>query len=256
MDLMNLIIGIFVFLYGIIIGSFLNVCIYRIPAGKSISYPPSHCGNCNTNLKVLDLFPILSYIFLGGKCRYCKAKISIQYPLIELLNGLLYLSLFLKFGMSFKLILLCIFISLILVIGIIDFKTQDIYDNTIYFGIVLGVIYIGLEKYMGGISPINYILGAIAVSAILGLVVLITKAMGFGDVELVFVIGLFLGLKNSLLMLFLSIVIGGIIGITLVITKIKSAKEHIAFGPYIAIAGYIALMFGDTILNWYMKFFS
>lgn len=253
---MSSIISIFVFLYGIIIGSFLNVCIYRIPKGESIAYPPSHCGNCNNKLGWKDLFPVFSYLFLKGKCRYCGEKISIQYPLIEILNGVLYLSLYFKFGMNLSFVLMCLFASLLLVIGIIDYKTQDIYDNTIYFGVILGVLFIGIEKYVGGVSPFNYILGALVSAGILGLIVLVTRAMGWGDVELVFIIGLFLGFPNALLMLFLSIVIGGLVGGFLIITKIKSSKDYMAFGPYIALAGYITLLYGEQILNWYLNFFS
>jgi len=253
---MNTVISIFVFLYGIIIGSFLNVCIYRIPKEESIAYPPSHCSNCNNKLGWKDLFPVFSFLFLKGKCRYCGEKISIQYPLVELVNGLLYLSLLFKFGFGVKFILICLFISLILVIGIIDYKTQDIYDNTIYVGVVLGVLYIGVEKYLGGVSPFNYILGAVIAAGILALIAITTKAMGWGDVELVFIIGLFLGWPNALLMLFISIVLGGIVGGLLLLIKYKSIGGHyMAFGPYIALAGYITLMYGNEILNWYLKMF-
>lgn len=254
---MNTVVSIFVFLYGIIIGSFLNVCIYRIPKEESIAYPPSHCSNCNNKLGWKDLFPVLSFLFLKGKCRYCGEKISIQYPLVELANGLLYLSLYFKFGLNFRFILICLLVSLILVIGIIDYKTEDIYDKTIYFGIILGVIYIGLEKYFGGVSPFNYILGAGISAGILALIAITTKAMGWGDVELVFIIGLFLGWPNALLMLFISIVLGGIVGSLLLLIKYKSIGGHyMAFGPYIALAGYITIMYGERILNWYLNFFT
>ena len=129
------------FLAGIIIGSFLNVCIYRIPKEESIAYPPSHCGSCGHNLNMLDLVPIFSWLFLRGRCRYCGEKVSKQYPIVEGATGLLFVFLYLKFGFTIELLKYMVFTSILIVVGIIDFKTQDVYDSTIIALGIIGVLF-------------------------------------------------------------------------------------------------------------------
>lgn len=255
---MEYMINIFIFLLGSIIGSFLNVCVYRIPAEKSISFPPSCCGSCNIRLKAKDLVPIFSYLFLKGKCRYCDEKVSKQYPIIEVVTGLLFMFIFIKFGYTLDSIKFMVLTALLIVIGIIDFKTEYIYTSTIISGIICGIIFITIEYFIGyTISPVNYLLGALTASLILALIVFLTGAMGWGDVELIFLIGLFLGIKLNLFNVFLSIVIGGLVALVLMATKKKSGKDSMAFGPYIAISTYIVILFGNDILNWYItSFFS
>ena len=145
-----MIFAVLMFFFGTIIGSFLNVCIFRIPKGESIAFPPSHCGNCNHDLGVLDLVPIFSWIFLKGKCRYCGEKISVQYPIIEAFTGILFGLLYLVYGWTYKLPFFMLFTALFLVIAIIDFKTQDVYTSTTIFGIVIGIIYIITTYFMVG----------------------------------------------------------------------------------------------------------
>lgn len=251
---MELVMTLWIFLFGSIIGSFLNVCIYRIPKEESIAFPPSHCGNCNEQLKGKDLFPIFSWIYLKGKCRYCGVTVSKQYPIIEALTGILFSIIFLKFGFTLDTVKFMVLTALLIVIAVIDFKTEDIYNNTIIFGVATGIIFIIIEYFtQGTISPVNYFLGAFSASLVLALIVWTTHAMGWGDVELIFFIGLFLGLKLNLFNLFLSIIIGGIVALILMITKKKKGKDSMAFGPYIAIATYIVIIFGNSILNWYFN---
>ena len=128
-------------LMGLLVGSFLNVCIYRIPKKESISFPPSHCFSCEHNLKPIDLFPVFSYIFLKGKCRYCGEKISIQYPLIEILNSLVYLLLFAHFGLSIEFIFFAILASTLIVVSIIDYYHQLIHNKVVLFTLIVGIIY-------------------------------------------------------------------------------------------------------------------
>lgn len=255
---MEILIHIFIFLFGSIIGSFLNVCIYRIPKDKSISYPPSSCGSCDSRLKPRDLVPIFSYLFLKGKCRYCGEKVSNQYPVVEVITGLLFVFVFLKFGFTLNAIKFMVLTPLLIVIAMIDFKTEYIYTSTIIFGIISAIIFIVIEYFTGVIiNPFSYLLGALSATFILATIVILTGAMGWGDVELIFFIGLFLEIKLNLLNVFLSIVIGGLFAIFLMATKKKSRKESMAFGPYIAISTYIAILFGNNILNWYIRsFFS
>lgn len=240
---------------GLVIGSFLNVCIYRIPREESIAFPPSHCRNCNHKLMVLDLFPLFSYIFLIGKCRYCKEKISIRYPLIEALNALLYLVIYLKFGIALVTLKYCILSSVLIVIGMIDFDTQFVFTSTTIFGGVIGVLFIIIQAILYKTGTIDLILGGVIGFVIIGVIVIITKGMGEGDIEIASVCGLFLGVKGILLGLFLSIILGGIVGIVVLYLKLKKAKEKMAFGPFIAIGSFISMILGSEILKFYLQLF-
>lgn len=252
---MNFIIGLFIFFLGTVIGSFLNVCIFRIPNEESIAYPPSHCGSCNHRLKVLDLIPIFSYIFLKGKCRYCNEKVSSQYPMVEGLTGVLFLLIYLKYGYSIELIKFMIFTAILIVIGIIDLKTQDIYDSTIIVSGVIGLGFTLLQYFTGKeISFISLLLGVLIPVIILSIFAKF-GAMGWGDVELIGVTGLFLTGGLNILNLFLAIIIGGIFAVAIMISKGKEKGGMMAFGPHIAIASYISLLFGNEIINFYLTTF-
>lgn len=250
--------GVLIFILGSIIGSFLNVCIYRIPKEESIAYPPSHCMNCENELKWYDLVPIVSYIFLKGRCRYCREKVSIRYPIIELTTGLLFLALYINYGLSFYLVKYAVFVCLIIVIGMIDYDTTDVYFSITVFGSILGVIFIAVEFYLYKIGIImefnflTYVYGAILAGGIIGIIILLTHGMGLGDIEICFVCGLFLGFKLSVLMMFLSFIIGGILGVLLIALKIKNRKDYIPFGPFVTIAALIAILYGEKIINLYL----
>ena len=242
---------VFIFILGLIIGSFLNVCIYRIPAEKSIAFPSSHCGKCKHNLSPLDLVPVLSYIFLRGKCRYCNEKISIRYPIIESLNGILYLLVYLKFGLTLITLKYCILVSILIVIGMIDYDTQFVFTSTTIFAGIIAVIFIVVEAVVYKSGVIDLILGGAIGFGIIGLIVFLTKGMGEGDIEIAAVCGLFLGVKGISLGLFLAIILGGIVGIIILALKLKKAKEKIAFGPFIAIGGLISMLWGTELLEFY-----
>lgn len=244
-----------IFILGITIGSFLNVCIYRIPREESIAFPSSHCTNCGYNLKPYDLIPIFSYIFLRGRCRKCNEKISIIYPLIELLNGIIYVVIFYFYGISISTIFLSIFSSLLIVISAIDFKTMEVYTSTIVFGLILAIIYITLGAYFNEINYKDKLLGGIVGFLIIFLIVKITRGMGEGDYEIAALCGLFLGLRLILVALFLGIVIAGIAASIILILKVKGRKSEIAFGPYIALGTFISMILGDSILQFYLGFF-
>lgn len=248
--------SVLIFILGIVIGSFLNVCIYRIPMEKSIAFPPSHCTNCENSLKPLDLIPILSYICIGGRCRYCKEKISARYPIIEALNGILYLVVYLKFGLALIALKYCILVSILIVIGMIDYDTQFVFTSTTIFGGIIAGIFIIIQAVLYNTGTIDLVLGGIIGFAIIGLIVFLTKGMGEGDIEIAAVCGLFLGVKGILLGLFLSIILGGIVGIIILLLKLKKAKEKIAFGPCIAIGSLISMLWGVEILKLYWNLLS
>lgn len=244
-----------VVIFGLVIGSFLNVCICRIANEESIAFPPSHCTNCGYELKAKDLIPVLSYIFLGGKCRSCKEKISIQYPIVEILNAILYIAIYLKFGFTLNLFKFCLFASLLIVIGFIDFKTKYVYNSTVVFGVVSGILFAVLEWMETKSIPWNYIVGAFIGFGIIYLIVILTRGMGEGDIDIALICGLFLGIKGILVTLFLAIILGGIVATIILIFKLKERKAEIAFGPYLAIGGIIACLYGSRLIDIYLGLF-
>lgn len=237
---------------GLIIGSFLNVCIFRIPKEQSISYPPSHCMKCGERIKPYDLIPVLSYILLKGKCRNCGDKISIRYPMIELFTGIIFLTLYMKFGLTLAFFKYAVFSCFLIVIGMIDLDTTDVYQKTTISGIIAAAAFV-IAGYFFGLSIWNFILGGIIGGGVIYVIYKTTGGMGDGDAEICLLSGLFLGWKLAILMLFLSFVLGGIVGIFLLMTKKKSRKDYIPFGPYIAIGSFISVYFGMNIINWYLS---
>ena len=246
---------VFIFVIGLCIGSFLNVCIYRLPKGESISFPPSHCQSCGYRLKVKDLVPVFSYIFLKGKCRNCGEKISIQYPIIELTNAVLYLCVYLRYGLSVETIKYSIFASLLLVIGVIDFKTTLVCIETTIFGIITSILFMGYSWYNTKIFPLDNIIGGAIGFLIIWLIVKLTAGMGEGDIDIALVCGLFLGKKGIAITLFFGIILGGLAGVIFLIARKKGKKDEMAFGPYLAMGAFIALMWGEKIFNWYVSTF-
>ena len=243
-----------IFIFGLLIGSFLNVCIYRIPRNESISYPPSHCTSCGSRIKWYDLVPVISYIFLKGRCRNCKEKISIRYPVIELLGGIIFLLLYLKYGLSFELIKFAVMASILIVIALIDFDTEDVYLKTTLTGIISGLIFAILGNYFNITGNfLNYIYGGAVSGGLIAIIILLTYGMGWGDVEICTMCGLFLGFKMSLVMLFFAFVIGGVTGVFLILTHKKKRRDYIPFGPFIALAAVFTALYGGNILLWYMS---
>lgn len=246
----TIILYIIIFLYGIVIGSFLNVCIYRLPEKENIVKIRSHCMSCGYQLKWYDLVPLFSYLFLGGKCRKCKQKISVQYPLIELLNGILYCLVFAEYGMSVESLLYALLISALITLSVIDFRTYEIPVGINIFILALGLIRV-LTDYT---DWLDYAVGFILVSGFLYIVYLITKGRGIGggDIKLMAVCGLLLGWKQILL----SFVLGCIIGSVLHVIRMKvSGQGHVlAFGPYLSIGVIISVFAGNQLIMWYASY--
>lgn len=245
-----------VFIFAITIGSFLNVCIYRIPAEKSIISPPSSCGVCNHQLAWKDLFPILSYVFLGGKCRYCKAKVSLRYPLVELMTGVLISIVYLKFGLGYEFIKYSILVLFLIVIALIDYDTTDVYSITTIPAIILGIVFVFIESFEGVLGVGDFfknfffgMSGAIICGLIIGGICYFTGGMGEGDIEIAILGGVFLGGKLSIFMILFSFIIGALVGVTLIIGKKKKKSDYIPFGPSIAISIYMVLILGIDFIN-------
>lgn len=239
------------FLFGITIGSFLNVCIYRIPKKEDIVLERSHCMSCGNVLKWYELIPLFSFLMQGGKCRHCKTKLSPQYPLIEFINGLLYVWVFLAKGFSVTSILFCICASALIVIGIIDWRT---YEIPIGCNILIGIL--GIVRVILDLAHwYDYVIGFFVVSGLFYAILLATKGrgMGGGDVKLMAAAGLLLGWKSILLSLMIGSIAGSVIHLTLM--KIQGRDRVLAFGPYLALGIFISMLYGEQIIAWYLNMF-
>ena len=246
-----------IFVLGLIVGSFSNVCIYRIPRNESIIYPASHCPKCRTTIKPIDNIPLLSYILLKGRCRYCKSKISIRYPVVEFLTGFIYLIIYWIYGLSIQTLIYIILSSALIIIAFIDLNQQIIPDVISLPGIVIGFI---LSFFVPYIAFINSALGVVVgggVILIIGLggsVIFKKEAMGGGDIKLAAMIGAFLGWRYIIISLFLGFFLGALIGIILIMTKIKKREDVIPFGPFIVLGSLLTLLWGEKIITWYLGF--
>lgn len=241
---------IIVFLYGIVIGSFLNVCIYRLPKKENIVKVRSHCMSCGYQLKWYDLVPLFSWLFLGGRCRKCKAKISIQYPLIEMLNGVFYLLLFAEYGLSVETLLYCLLFSALITLSVIDFRTFEIPLGINLFILALGLIRVATDYT----NWLQYAIGLICVSGFLYIIYLVTdgRGIGGGDVKLMAVCGLLLGWKLVLVGFFAGCILGSVIH--LLRMKISGEGRVLAMGPYLAAGIMLAVFFGNRFFSWYLQY--
>ena len=246
-----------IFILGLIVGSFSNVCIYRIPRNESIIYPASHCPKCHSNISPKDNIPLLSYILLKGRCRNCKSKISIQYPIVELLTGLVYLIIYLTYGLSIQSLIYIILSSSLIIISFIDLNEQIVPDVISLPGIVIGFV---ISFFVPYISFIDSALGIVAGGGIIliiglaGSAIFKKEAMGGGDVKLAAMVGAFLGWKYIIISLFLGFFLGALAGIILILSKIKSREDDIPFGPFIVLGSFITLLWGEKIISWYLGF--
>lgn len=245
---------ILIFIYGLMIGSFLNVCIYRIPREESIAFPSSHCPKCSTSLKWYDNIPLLSYLSLLGKCRYCRTKISAQYPMVEFLNGMLYLILYNHFGLTLDFVFYALIFSVLVVITFIDLKEMVIPDILVLMILILSSIHKFLNYVIYDISPgiLNSLGGMFLAGGLFLAIVIISRGgMGGGDVTLIGALGYILGMKFILMTIFLSFIFGAIISVFLLATKIKTRKDPIPFGPFIVLGFSITVLWGESIAALY-----
>lgn len=250
-ELYTIIMYIVIFLFGIVIGSFLNVCILRIPRRESIAKERSHCMKCGYQLKWYDLIPLFSYLLLGGRCRKCKEPISKQYPFVEGINGFLYILIFVVKGWNFDTIIYCLLASALLTLSVIDFRTYEIPFGINVFIFVLGVVHLGLHIY----DWKEYLIGFVLVSGIFEIIFRVSggRAIGGGDVRLMAAAGLLIGWKNA----YLAMIAGCIIGSVIHLARMKFTKEgHVlALGPYLSLGIFLAVMWGEPFLNWYFSLF-
>ena len=257
------------FIFGSIVGSFLNVCIHRMPLGESVVWPGSHCPKCNKRIHSYDNIPFLSFIILGGKCRSCKQRIPIRYPLVELLTAIMFLALYSRFGLGYDFFMYAVLVCSLIVATFVDIKHRIIPDEVSVGGAIVGLILCavkGLHLKPLGYNPgfvINSLLGILIGGGIIYLTGFLfdlvyfkmlkkppiqgeTESMGGGDVKLLAMIGAFLGWQGAMLTFFLAPFFGIIIGIINLIVK----KDHtIPYGPFLSLAAIIALFWQTKIIN-------
>jgi len=251
---------ILVFVIGAVVGSFLNVCIYRIPKKISIVYPLSHCPACKKNILWYDNIPILGYLILKGRCRYCKAKIRFRYFVVEALTASLILLFYIVFGPSARFFSYSILSCGLIVSTFVDLEIGEIPDEISLGGLAVGLVFsFAFPSALGETSRhfgiLNSFLGALAgggsiyLIGFLGELVFKKEAMGGGDVKLMAMIGAFLGWKLTILTFFIAPVFGSIFGIIL---RIKDGREIIPYGPHLSLAAVVAIFFGDKILKMFL----
>lgn len=239
----------FVFLFGIIIGSFLNVCIIRLPRGESLFRRSSHCMTCGEKIKPYDMIPVFSWLILRGKCRNCGEKISSRYPLVEFLCGIMWVLAFLKFDISVQALLTALFFSALIVVGFMDWDTQTINSGVLMFIGLLAVLSFFLTD---AASLKERLIGAAVFSIPFLIIGFITNGIGLGDTILMAAAGLFLGYKE--------LIPGGLIGIFLacivgLIIKFVTKNSKFAFGPWLSIGLALSVFVGDGIFSWYVTTF-
>jgi leader peptidase (prepilin peptidase)/N-methyltransferase len=245
-----------VFILGTLFGSFANVCIYRLPQRLSIIFPGSHCPACQEALRPWHNIPLLSYLLLGGQCARCKTAISLRYPLIELSNGLLYIFLYHQYHLSVQTVVFALLTTALLIVSCIDLAHTIIPDAITLPGTVVGL---GTSLWLTPVGLRNAILGVLLGSglfllmAILSVVMLKREGMGGGDIKLIAMLGAFLGWHAVLVTIFLAAVLGASVGLALILLRRKGRREPLPFGPFLALGALLAMVWGDSILTWYVS---
>jgi len=258
--------NILILIFGLVVGSFLNCVICRLEKKQSFLKGRSYCPHCKHILSWQDLIPVFSFLILRGKCRYCRKKISLQYPLVELFTGLLFVFLLnyelgirnyeiFNFNFIFNFLFLILNSLFLILIFVYDLKHYIIPDKVIYPAIAIALIY---NLILNSQFIIHNSISAFGAAAFFLAIVLISRGkwMGVGDIKLAFLIGLLLGYPKALLALFLAFLIGAIIGLGLIILKKKTIKSELPFGPFLILGIYLALFFGEKIINWYFGLFG
>jgi leader peptidase (prepilin peptidase)/N-methyltransferase len=252
----NYLTEVFIFIFGICIGSFLNVCIYRLPESKSIVHPRSACPDCGALIRFYDNIPIFSYIALRAKCRQCGAHISLRYPVIEFISGIFAVGVFLKFGFSVEALIYYIFIAALLVITFIDIDHQIIPDVISLPGIP---IFFAASFALPNMTFVDSILGILIGGGSLYLVAwlyhLITRkeGMGGGDIKLLAMMGAIIGWKGVLFTIFTASAVGTLAGLVVILKSGKTMKLKIPFGPFLAIGAIAFIFFGPQLIAWYFN---
>jgi leader peptidase (prepilin peptidase)/N-methyltransferase len=243
---------VFFFIVGAAIGSFLNVCIWRLPQEKSIVFPASHCPHCGHAIRYADNIPILSYLILKGKCRDCGGRISMQYPVVEAIAAVLSLVLYLKYGLSWQYPAAFAFVCALIVIAFIDLEHQIIPDVITLPGIPIGLI---LAVLIMGVPLLDAVLGIVIGGGFLYLVAVVyqfltkREGMGGGDIKLLAMMGAFLGWKSLFFIIFISSLLGAVVGVAVLVAQRKGFRAAIPYGPFLSAAAVAYLFWGELFMT-------
>jgi leader peptidase (prepilin peptidase)/N-methyltransferase len=247
------IVGLAVVLTGLVIGSFLNVVVARVPEGRSVWRPRSACPACGAMIAWHDNIPVLSYLALRGRCRACQAAISWRYPLIEATTAAMFFVAYARFGPGIELIAAAILFAALIAITAIDLEHQLIPDVITLPGIVTGVL---ASVTTGRTSLVDSLLGIVVGGGLFFVIILTTGGMGGGDMKLGAMLGAFLGWKVTLVALFLAVSTGGVFAMVILLLGRKGRKDPIPFGPFLAAGGAAALLWGERLVRWYLDVFG
>ena len=248
----------FVFLLGICIGSFLNVCIYRIPRNQSIVFPGSRCPLCETRLKAFDLIPLLSFLLLKGKCRHCGSPVSKRYFFVELLTGLVFISVYIRYGLTLQTPVFWILASILIAASFIDYEFHIIPNGLVLTGFItaLSANFAGYNiSFLNGVYGLAVGGGFLGVVALASILLLKKEGMGGGDIKLMAMVGLFIGWQATALALMLSVLLAALVSLVLMSLKLLKRGDHIPFGPFLAIGSFAAILYGTEIITWYILIF-
>jgi leader peptidase (prepilin peptidase) / N-methyltransferase len=249
-----------IFIFGLMIGSFCNVVIYRLPQGASVVTPGSHCPSCKIPIRPWDNIPLISYLLLRGLCHACKEAISLRYPVVELVSGVLYVLLWLKFGLSIPLLVYAALTSALLTVALIDYDHKIIPNTITLPGIVIGLglsILSLLSIEVLEITPRSSLLGVLLGGTFFYLIALVSKGgMGGGDIKLIAMIGAFLGWQGAFFTILSGALLGSLVGVTLMALGKKGRKDKVPFGPFLSIGAILFILWGDDLIHWYLNLLS
>jgi leader peptidase (prepilin peptidase)/N-methyltransferase len=245
-------------LLGLLVGSFLNVVIVRVPEKRSVVRPRSHCPRCSVQLRDRDNVPVISWLLLRGRCRSCAEPIPVRYPLVELATGVLFAAMALRFGADWALPGYLLFVAALLAVSAIDLERFLVPNRIVYPSLAASVVLLGLAAVLehDGGAFVRTLVGAVAASAgLLALALAYPRGMGMGDVKLALLLGLYLGwlsLGHVLLGLFLGFLLGSVVGIALLLTGVRGRKDHLPFAPFLAAGAVLAVLAGQPLLDLYL----
>ena len=254
--LLPYLIEIFVFLIGLCIGSFLNVCIYRLPASKSILHPRSMCPNCDTLIPFYDNIPLFSYLWLKGQCRRCKIKISMRYPMVELLGGLVALGTYLRFGLTIETLIYYVFIAALLMVTFIDLDHGIIPDVITLPGIpICFAASFALPDITYKDALLGILIGGGSLFLVAWVYTILTKkeGMGGGDIKLLAMMGAIVGWQGVLFTIFVASLVGTLAGFAVMLQSRKGMKLAVPFGPFLSIGSITYILFGTELVTWYFN---
>ena len=252
------------FAFGLCFGSFLNVIVYRLPLKMSVVTPPSSCPACKNRLGFFELIPLLGFFLLRGRCRHCGVKISVRYPLVELLTALLFLIVFYHFGFSFQALFFLILLYILFAITLIDFEHRIVPNSLVAAGISCAVIFHlpAIVNYFIQIpgslllttTPLDALAGMLVGAGLMLIIILASRGgMGAGDMKLLGMIGLFVGLRGVAVVMLVGFIFGALVGIFLMIIGRAKRKDALPFAPYLALATVVEVFWGQALWSWYLK---